>query len=217
MRWRVAGFGLAIAAAGLLGCGGAGAAGTRWQVLVDKTYGISVAVPRTWCIVPPSVGQIQSLMTALEKHHYPALADIYFEFISTADARAEMSRYLFQAFQCASPYPSAYPDLTDFTIAVARTARTYSAIDLTADAASIAKVFATQGMTATRSMLVTLPAGAAALITATWKEQTGITAHVEEYVIPHGKLLFNLSFRADIRLPTAPTTFAAIARRFDFT
>lgn len=204
---------LAVAAlAALVGCGAADAAQGGWESLVDPTYGIRVAMPKTWDVVPPTVAGVQSLIAQLEKKKETGLAAAYSGLIDTAAARTKLSSYHFQAFQYV---PSAQVE-PDFTLAFARTSRAFTVKDLTAIAKSNAKAFASRGVTVTKATVVTLPAGPAALTEGTATVGIGVTVHLEDFVIAHGTLLYQLSFEADASIAGSGATFTEIARRFAF-
>ncbi len=201
----------ATAVAVLSVCSAAGAAAPSWESFVDQQYGIRVSIPKAWCIVPPSAAQIEAVILRIknQKNVPSALARTYLSYL--VSAQADPTKYIFQAFECPL---TPWPDPTDFAIEVARTSTPYSASALLRSA--FAKGLAAQGMTVTRSAVVTLRGGQALLVTADWHVTTQISARVEEYIVPHGTLLFLLSLRTDARDPGALPTFAEIADRFAF-
>jgi hypothetical protein len=199
----------------LVACGVATAAGGSWVSFVDSSNGIRVSIPKSWRTVPPTVAGVQSLIAQLTKSKQTGLAQVYSSFIASAAARKQMLSYHFQAFQY-SPGSSIQPD---FALAFARTSRAYTAKDLAATSTSVAKRFASvSGSTVTKHALVTLPSGPAAFVEGTQPTAggVGLRTQFEVYVVAHGTLLYELSFRADARATEEAATFTAIARRFAF-
>jgi hypothetical protein len=92
-----------------------------------------------------------------------------------------------------------------------------SAKDLATTSKSVAKqLTAVAGTTITKQTVVTLPAGPAGLLEGTQPVTGGLTTQFQIYIIAHGTLLYDLSFRADVRSTSEAATFTAIARRFAF-
>jgi hypothetical protein len=194
-------------------CGVARAADGPWVSFTDKSYGIRVSIPKSWHTVPPTVAGVRSLIAQLGKEKQTGLAQVYSSFISTAASRAQMLRYHFQAFQY-SPGSAIQPD---FALAYARTSRAYTAQDLAATAKSVAKSFAARsGTIVAKQTVVTLPTGPAAFLEGTQPAANGLRSQFQVYVVAHGTLLYELSFRADSRVAGEAATFAAIAHRFAF-
>jgi hypothetical protein len=63
---------------------------------------------------------------------------------------------------------------------------------------------------------VTLPTGPAGFLEGTQSATGGSRTQFQIYLIAHGTLLYDLSFRAEARATSEAATFAAIARRFAF-
>ena len=207
------GLAVVFALTGLVGCGVASAASGPWVSFVDQTYGIRVTIPRSWHTVPPTVAGVRSLVGQLEQKKQAGLAQVYASFIASAAARQKMLSYHFQAFQY-SPGSAIQPD---FALAFARTSRAYAAKDLATTSKSVAKqLTAVAGTRITKQTVVTLPAGPAGLLEGTQPVAGGLTTQFQIYVIAHGTLLYDLSFRADARATGEAATFTAIARRFAF-
>ena len=208
-------FALVLTLAGFVVSSVASAASAPWVSFVDNSNGIRVAIPKSWHTLPPTVAGVQSLIGQLEKSKQTGLAQVYSSFIGTAAARQKMLSYHFQAFQY-SPGSSIQPD---FALAFARTSRAYSAKDLAATSTSVAKRFASvSGSTVTKHTLVTLPSGPAAFVEGTQPGTggSGLRTQFQVYVVAHGTLLYELSFRADARAAGEAATFTSIARRFAF-
>lgn len=207
-------FAVVLTLAGFVVSSVASAASGPWVSFVDNSYGIRVAIPKSWHTMPPTVAGVQSLIGQLKKSKQTGLAQVYSSFISTAGARQKMLSYHFQVFQY-SPGSSIQPD---FTLAFARIPRAYTANDLAAVSKSIAKKFASASGAITKQTVMTLPAGPAAFVEGTQPETggSGLRTQFAVYVISHGTLLYELSFRADARAAGEAATFTAIARRFAF-
>jgi len=208
-------FAIVFALAGFVVSGVASAASGPWVSFVDKSYGLRVSIPKSWHTLPPTVAGVRSLVGQLDKQKKTGLAKVYASFISTAAARQKMLSYHFQAFQY-SPGSSIQPD---FALGFARTSRAYTAKDLAAVSKSVAKTFASvSGSTVTKQTVVTLPAGLAAFVEGTQPVTggSGFRTQFQVYVIAHGTLLYDLSFRADARASSEAGIFSSIARRFAF-
>ena len=59
-----------------------------------------------------------------------------------------------------------------------------------------------------------LPAGPAELIEGTIPAGGGFSNGIELYLIPHGRLLYEISFQVDARLLSQATLFTSIAQHF---
>jgi hypothetical protein len=156
---------------------------------------------------------VQSLVAQLQKKKQTGLAQAYSTFIASAAARKQMLSYHFQAFQ----YSSGSSIQADFALAFAHTSRAYTAKDLATTSKSVATNFAAiSGTKITKQTVVTLPAGPAGLVEGTKPAAGAATIQFQTYIIAHGTLLYDLSFRADARATGEAATFAEIARRFAF-
>ena len=160
---------------------------------------------------------MQALIGRLDGKQQTGLGEVYSAFIDTPAERAQMLRYVFQVFQYV-PGSSIEPD---FALAVARTTPGIAG-NPAAIAASFAKSYgSTSGTIVTKQAVVTLPSGRAAFVEGTQPAQGGFDVlgartQFQIYVIPHGNLLFDLSFRATEGAIGAASTFTEIARRFAF-
>jgi hypothetical protein len=207
------GLAVVFALTGLVACGVASAASGPWVSFVDKSYGIRVTIPKSWHTVPPTVAGVQSLIGQLAKKKEVGLAQVYSSFIASTAARQKMLSYHFQAFQ----YSTGSAIQPDFALAFARTSRAYTVKDLATTSKSVARQFtAVPGTTITKQTVVTLPAGPAGFVEGTQPVAGGSTTQFQIYIIAHGTLLYDLSFRADARATSEAATFTAIARRFAF-
>jgi hypothetical protein len=200
---------------GTLGvCASATAGPAPWQSFTDPTYHLRVAIPGAWYTVPPTVAGVEAEVTRLQKRNNAGLAIVYSTFINSAAARKHMLGYHFQAFQYV-PGSAIQPD---FAIAFSRTTPALAA-DTQAISKSIASRYEQQypGAVVTKSAVVTLPAGPAAMLVGTRPVGAGLTAQVQIYVIGQGDLLYEFSFIADKHATAEAATFAAIMHRFAFT
>ena len=203
---------LIVAAFGV--CGSANAAQGPWQSFTDPTYHLRVEIPGSWYTVPPTIGGVQAEVTRLQKQNNAGLAIVYSTFINSPAARKNMLSYHFQAFQYV-PGSAVQPD---FAMAFSRTTPA-----LAADTKAISKSFASRyeqqypGAVVTKSAVVNLSAGPAAMLVGTRPLGDGLTAQVQIYVIGHGDLLYEFSFIADKKATAEAATFAAIMHRFAFT
>jgi hypothetical protein len=200
---------------GTLGvCGDATAGPAPWQSFTDPTYHLRVAIPGAWYTVPPTVAGVEAEVTRLQKQNNAGLAIVYQTFINSAAARKQMLSFHFQAFQYV-PGSAIQPD---FAMAFSRTTPALAA-DIQAISKSMASRYEQQypGAAVSKSAVVTLPAGPAAMLVGTRPLGSGLTAQVQVYVIGHDDLLYEFSFIADKRATAEAATFAAIMHRFAFT
>jgi hypothetical protein len=196
----------------LLGFSAVDATSGNWQSFVDHSYGLRVEIPMGWHTVPTTIPDVKSLVTQLSRNHQNGLAAAYLALIHTPQARTKLLSYHFQAFQ----YLPNTAVLPDFTLAFARTSHPFTTHDLSAVSTSVSNSFTKQGMKITEAKVVTLPAGPAAYVEGTQAGPGTDAIHFEAYLIPHGTLLYSLSFRAASSSATSGATFHAIANRFAF-
>jgi hypothetical protein len=202
-RWQVA----CAAAAGLLAlCAAAAAAAPTSTTYVSKAAGFRITVPNDWRYVPNTVAQIEADVATLRRERKTALADIYASIIATPAGRSAVGGFAFDAFL----YPAISSTQTEIVLEIARTTRAYTPAQL---APTFAKQLAsTPGARVDTPRTVSLPAGGAAFI-----EGTGAGAEgFELYLIPHGKLLYELSLHGRASDLRKETVFASIARGFAF-
>lgn len=188
--------------------------GNGWQTFTDSTWRIRVSIPASWHLVPPTVRGVQALISQLNAKNETGLAGVYEGLIGTPSARTQLLRYLFQAFEY-SPTATQEPD---FALAFARTTKALTG-DVSAISASFAKNYASHpGTTVIKHGVVTLPAGRAAFVEGAQVVPNGAPPQeFEIYVLGHGTLLYQLTFRADLNAPLVASAMAGIASRFAFT
>lgn len=208
LRWVVV-----LAVAGLVVCAVAGAANEPSTTYVDKPAGFRITIPKTWQAVPRSLSGVKALIKQLDKEKETELAGVYSSLISTAGGRSQLTSFVFQAFL----YPPIASIQTEVALEIVRTPTAYSVKDLPSIGETFAKEFATaKGSKILKPKVVTLPAGPAAWVEGTEPAGSGLKSGVELYVIPHGKLLYELSFSIEASLLNKATIFTAIADLFRF-
>lgn len=207
------GFGLAAATA-LVVCAAALAVNEPSTTYVDTPAGFKITIPRAWQPVPRSLAGVRALIKQLDAKKQTELASVYASIIGTAAGRSELTGFVFQAFL----YPPVAPISTDVSLGIVRTTTGYGAKDLPSLGDTFADEFATtKGAKIAAPTVVTLPAGKAAFIEGTEPAAGGgLRAGFELYLIPRGKLLYELSFRTDVTLLGKATIFTAIAHLFAF-
>lgn len=197
----------------LVVCASAGAANQPATTYLDKPAGFRITVPNTWQPVPRTLAGVKALIKQLDNKKQTELASLYSSLISSAAGRSELTNFAFQAFL----YPPISTIQTDVSVGIARTPTAYGVKDLPSLADTFAKEFATtKGSKIMKPKVVTLPAGPAALIEGTAPAGGGLSSGLELYLIPHGKLLYELSFNTDARALSSATIFTEIARLFAF-
>jgi hypothetical protein len=201
---------LAVAAA-------AGAANIAGTTYVDKGGGYSITIPKTWQLVPRSVAQVNALVAKLEKKASTAeLAAFYKQLTASPEAKKQLSVYRFQAF--AWPDSEAEPVPIEVSVGIVTGKKAYTAKDLTAAGAVFANAFSSsKGSKVTVPKTVKLPVGTAELIVAEIPLGQGVENGVELYLIPRGKLLYELAFQIDASGLASAKLFTSIANEFRFT
>jgi hypothetical protein len=186
---------------------------TTWASYTDPTYGMRVSIPKSWNVVPPTVAGVQALVSRLDKKNQAGLAGVYSALIGSSEARAQLLRYHFQAFD----YVPTATQQPDFALAFARTTKALAS-DVAAISASFAASYASEpGATVSKHTVVTLPAGRAAFIQGVERKPGQPPQQVQIYVLGRGTVIYELIFRADVGVPGAAATFKAIANRFVLT
>ena len=204
---------LLAGAAGLVLWVGAAAASQPTTTYLDKQAGFQITLPKTWHYVPSSVATVQATVKKLDREKQTGLASAYALLIRNAAARASLTSFVFQAFL----YPALGSVPTGVSLGVVRTSKAYGAADLPSLGETFAKAFAmTKGAKIDKPAVISLPAGHAALLEGTDPVPGGLSAGFAFYLIPHGKLLYELGFRTEASLLPKATVFAAIAHGFVF-
>jgi hypothetical protein len=203
---------LAVALVAVHLCSSAGAANGSWQSFTDPTYGLRVAIPASWHTVPPTVAGVRSTITQLEKQNNAGLATVYSTFIDSPEARANLVKPHFQAFQYV-PNDDVQPD---FALYFSRTTPALAKEVSTMSATFAQKYAAGQHAVVSKHAMVRLPAGPVAFFEGT-QSAGGRPVQFQIYVIGHGDLLYEFSFRADARATAEAATFRAIMNHFHFT
>jgi hypothetical protein len=169
-----------------------------------------VSIPTSWRTVPPTVAGVQALITQLRAQHQAGLAAFYAGLIATPSARKQLLEYHFQAFE----YVPSATQQPDFALAFARTSKALAADTAALGASWAARYDQQPGTTITRTTVVSLPAGRAALVEGVQTTPGLPKQQFEVYVLGRGSLLYTLTFRADAGTPGVVAAFAGIARRF---
>jgi len=204
---------VALAAAGLVVCATAAAANQPSTTYLDKPAGFRITIPKTWQPVPRSVAGVKALIKQLDKKKETELARVYSAIISTAAGRSGRT---LRASRASLPPPISSIQ-TDVSLGIVRTPKAYGVNDLPSIGDTFANKFATtKGSKILKPTVVTLPAGPAAFIEGTEPAGGGVSTGFELYLIPHGKLLYELSFRIDASALSSATIFASITRLFAF-
>jgi hypothetical protein len=205
---------VAAAAATATAAPAANIAGTTY---VDKGGGYAITIPKTWQLVPRTVAQVNALVARLKKKGPTAeLAAFYKQLIASPEAKKQLSVYRFQAF--AWPDSEAEPVPIEVSVGIVTGKKAYTAKDLPAVGAVFANAFAAnKGSKVTVPKTVKLPTGQAELIVAEIPLGQGVENGVELYLIPRGKLLYELSFQIDASGLASAKLFTSIAEEFRFT
>ncbi len=202
-----------FAAVGLVLSASAAGANVPSTTYLDKPAGFRITIPKTWQLVPRSVAGVKARIKLLDKKKEADLASVYSAIVSTAAGRSELTSFVFQAFL----YPPISSIQTDVSLGIVRTTTAYGVKQLPSLGDTFAKEFATtKGSKILKPKVVTLPAGPAAEIEGTESAGGGLRTGFDLYLIPHGKRLYELSFRIDASALSKATIFTAIARLFAF-
>ena len=203
---------LAVALGSLNLGGSAGAANGSWQSFTDTTYGLRLAIPASWHVVPPTVARVKATITQLQKQNNAGLAIVYSTFVNSPQARKNLLNSHFQAFQYV-PKDDIQPD---FALYFSRTTPALAKEAPTMSATFAQNYAAGQGAVVSKHAMVHLPAGPVAFFEGT-QSVGGHAVQFQIYVVGHGNLLYLFSFRADARATGEAATFRAIMNHFDFT
>jgi hypothetical protein len=209
--------GVLVGALALLVASTAGAANVAGTTYVDKGGGYSITIPKNWQLVPRTVPKVKALAARLAKKKSTAdLGKFYMQLISTAQGRRDLTAYRFQAFDW--PASLSQPIPVEASVGVVVGKKAYGPKDLPAIGAVFANAFASnKGAKVTTPRTVALPVGQASLVEAVIPVGGGVANGVELYLIPRGKLLYELSFQIESsQLPYAKL-FTSIAEHFKFT
>lgn len=194
-------------------CGASLEANQPSTTYLDKPAGFSITIPKTWELIPRSVASVESLIKQLDAKKQTELAKVYTAIIDSTAGRAELQTFVFQAFL----YPPISPIQTQVNLGIVRTTTVYSSRDLMSVGETFAKEFSsTKGAKISKPKVVKLPAGPAAFIEGTEPAGGGLRSGIELYIIPHGKLLYELAFQTDARALSSATVFTAVADLFRF-
>jgi hypothetical protein len=200
-------------AAALVLCATAAGANLPSTTYFDKPAGFRITIPKTWQLVPRSLAGVKARIKQLDKKKETDLASVYSAIVSTAAGRSELTSFVFQAFL----YPPISSIQTDVSLGIVRTTTAYGVKELPSLGDTFAKELATtKGSKIPKPKMVTLPAGPAAYIEGTEPAGGGLSTGFDLYLIPHGKRLYELSFRTDASALSKATIFTAIARLFAF-
>jgi hypothetical protein len=183
---------------------------------VDKSAGYRITIPTKWQVVPPSVAAVKAKVTQLKKQKKTDLAAAYSDYVGTASARAELTQFRFRAFMWPA-LPSPVP--TDVSVRIQPVAKTYKAADLPRIAAVFRKELVSPGATVSKTQLLDLPAGRAAMLTGTvplGKAFGGARTGFTLILILRPGRLYLLSFRIDSRAAKDANVFASITQLFRF-
>lgn len=208
--------GLAVVVA-LAAAAASTAANIPGTTFVDKRGGYAITIPRTWQVVPRSIAQVDALAAKLQRKKSTAeLAAFYKQLIASPEAKKQLSVYRFQAF--AWPDSAAEPVPIEVSVGIISGKKAYTAKDLPAAGAVFANAFAGgKGSKVTVPKTVELPVGPAELIVAEIPLGQGVTNGVELYLIPRGKLLYELAFQIEASGLASARLFTSIAEEFRFT
>jgi hypothetical protein len=184
---------------------------------VDKGGGYSITVPRTWQTVPRTVPQVKALIAKLkEKASTVDLANFYAQLIASPQQRSQLAVYRFQAFDW--PASLSQPVPVEVSVGIVPGKKPYTAARLPGIGAVYANALAAnKGSKVTVPKTVKLTAGPAELIQAIIPLGQGVSNGVQLYLIPRGKLLYELSFQIEASQLSSANLFTSIAQHFRFT
>jgi len=183
---------------------------------VDKSAGYRITIPTKWQVVPPSVALVKAKVAQLKKQKKTQLATAYSDYISTKSARAELTQFRFRAFMWPA-LPSPVP--TDVSLRIQPVAKRYKAADLAAIASVFRKQLISPGAAVSKTQMLKLPTGRAALLTGTvplGKSFGGAKTGFTLILMLRPGRLYMLSFRIDSRAAKDAKVFASIAQLFRF-
>ncbi len=205
----------ALCVATLLLAGSASAATTPTETKwIDKADGFSVILPAKWYPVPRTVTAVTQTIALLKKQKNTDLATAY-GFYLTANGKAELKAYVFQAFLFNGPTNDPVPIVV--SIQVVKGKSVYTSADLaTAGKAYANALSSNKGAKITVPSLIKLPEGQAEFITGTVPNGGGVSTGLELYLLVHGKRLYALSFKIDAAVLSQAKVFRSIAENFRF-
>ena len=182
---------------------------TKW---IDRRDGFSIILPAKWFAVPRTVKAVDATIAALKKQKQPDLAKAY-SFFLTANGKAELKAYAFQAFYFNGPTSDPVP--IEVSIQIVRAKKPYTSANLAAAGKAYANALAsTSGAKIAVPSALKLPAGPAELIKGSVPNGGGVRTGVELYLLVHGARLYALSFKIDAAVLSQATVFRSIAEHF---
>jgi hypothetical protein len=181
---------------------------------VDKNGGYSITIPTTWQPIPRSVAAVQALIAKLKKKKSTTdLASYYAKILGNKSGRADLSNYVFQAFAWPDSLDSPVP--IEVSVGIVPTKSVIDPKQLPAIGNEFAKAFlANKGAKVTQPKTVKLTAGPAEVYEGIVPIGAGFTDGLRMYLIPHGKVLYELAFRIEGSQLATAKLFDSIALHF---